>query len=73
MNMKFKKPEKHSQKKLERLWLLRRRKHITAKIIAGDQFDPSYIYHVEAGRFVSRHLWVEKAIAKALGTTWEKI
>lgn len=73
MNMKIKKAEKHDQKKLERLWLLRRRKRMTAKMIAKGLFDPSYVYHVESGRCVSRQFRVENAIAKALGTTWEKI
>ena len=71
--MKLKKPEKHSDRKLKRVRYLRWEKRISARTIADGKFDPSYVYHVEAGRFVSKGLMVEKAIAKVLGIPWEKI
>ncbi len=68
------------KKKVYRLRLLRFKKRIPAprvvelaKLRGEPGFDPSYIYHVESGRYVSRGLMVERAIAKALGTSWEKI
>lgn len=69
----MKKPEKHDQKKLNRVKFLRWKKRISAKKIANGLFDPSYVYHVESGRHVSRGLMVEREIAKALGIPWEKI
>ena len=73
MFMKVRKSTKHSDRKLKRVRYLRWIKEIPARVVADGKFDPSYVYHVEAGRFVSKDLMVEKAIAKSLGIPWEKI
>jgi hypothetical protein len=81
--MKIRKPEKHGQKKLEKIrYLLRIKNRITAKTIARDPlnpseylFDPSYIYKILLGRCrPSRKFKVENAIARALGkSSWSQL
>jgi hypothetical protein len=81
--MKNHKPEKHGQKKLEKIrFLLRVKNRITAKTIARDPlnpseylFDPSYVYKILLGRCrPSRKFKVENAIARALGkSSWSQL